>query len=72
MTLKIVFLLFFLTFVKMHAGLNFTSEDINERSVVLSRRKRFLVFPEGSSFQLGKYFQLTYKDRSKDYYLQNN
>lgn len=35
-------------------GTNGTNEfSENERSRVLSRRKRFLIFPEGSSFQLG-------------------
>lgn len=29
----------------------------NESLRVLSRRKRYLVFPEGSSLQLGKYLQ---------------
>lgn len=34
------------------------NEDLSEKitSKVLSRRKRFLTFPDGSSFQLGMYF----------------
>lgn len=28
--------------------------ETHKKSAVLSRKKRFLIFPEGSSFQLGK------------------
>lgn len=35
---------------------------------VLSRRKRFIVFPDGSSFQLGKYFNVFLLDFAQLYY----
>lgn len=34
-------------------GENSTVKDDEEHTRILSRRKRFLTFPEGSSFQLG-------------------
>lgn len=48
---KLVVILVALLHVKCE--MNSTSKD-GEESIVLSRRKRFLVFPEGSSVQLGK------------------
>lgn len=30
------------------------NKDVKDASKVLSRRKRFIVFPDGSSFQLGR------------------
>lgn len=34
---------------------NVTSEMHERDEIVLSRRKRYLIFPEGSSLQLGQY-----------------
>lgn len=42
------------------------TKDINNTSSgkILSRRKRFIIFPEGSSFQLGKKFIYSYSFRA--------
>lgn len=34
---------------------NRSEENVESKSIVLSRKKRFLTFPDGSSFQLGNY-----------------
>lgn len=56
---NILFVLFF-AFVYADEWVNKTSDFERNESTVLSRRKRFIVFPEGSSFQVGKQIYNTF------------
>lgn len=49
-----VILCFLMVFVSLNDGVNGGMPNDNQK--ILSRRRRYLTFPEGTSFQVGKYF----------------
>lgn len=58
MSLKLTIVLLAVSVAPISSILGFNlsiPESNGDNSEILSRRKRFLIFPDGSSFQFGKY-----------------